>query len=221
MSVPHRAMERTLTLPEGGIFWLMADRGALAEASDAELARRVAAEPEGGAPVAEALLFERFGRRVYLYGMRHLRDEEAATDLAQDVMTRVIERLRAGEVREPDRVGSFILGTARMMAMEARRRTRRRAALTERWAADVEARPEAAVEPLDVERLARCMAELPERERAVVVLSFQADQSAAEIGEAMGLTPGNVRVIRHRAIARLQRTMDPAAGEGTREGVEP
>jgi RNA polymerase sigma-70 factor (ECF subfamily) len=47
------------------------------------------------------------------------------------------------------------------------------------------------------------MAQLGEQDRVVLVLTFYADQSAAEIGAALGLSDGNVRVTRHRALVRL------------------
>lgn len=171
--------------------------------SDGELARAVI---DGADQAAEAALVSRFARRVFLYGMRHLNDEASAEDLAQDVMATVIERLRAGRVREPDRVGSFVLGTARWMAHDTRRRERRAAEI-----ASCASREHRGViepgEPLAVDRLAEALGALPERERAVVILSFRDDRSAQEIGEAFGLRPGHVRVIRHRAIARLATLM--------------
>lgn len=171
--------------------------------SDGELARAVI---DGAGRGAESALVSRFGRRVYLYGMRHLRDEARAEDLAQDVMTVVIERLRAGEIREPDRVGSFILGTARWMAHDIRRRERRAAEVASAASREVSLFVEA-VEPREVERLSEALEELSERERAIVVLSFRDERSAQEIGEAFGLRAGHVRVIRHRAIARLATLM--------------
>lgn len=192
----------------------MAERGArLDEESDGELARRVAALPPGQTTECEEVLFQRFSRRVYLYGLRHLRDEDAADDLAQDVMTVVLRRLRAGEVREPDRIASFVLGTARMLTHEEWRRRRKKEDLAMRISAESE-RTVPAREPLDLERLSECLDALPERERAVVVLSFGAEQTAQEIGEATGLSAGNVRVIRHRAVARLSRCMGLATEVG-------
>jgi DNA-directed RNA polymerase specialized sigma24 family protein len=38
-------------------------------------------------------------------------------------------------------------------------------------------------------------------------MSFWEDQSAEEIGERVGASAGNVRVIRHRALAKLQNCM--------------
>lgn len=173
-------------------------------AGDGDLARAVI---DGADRSAEAALVERFSRRVFLYGMRHLGDEARADDLVQDVMTTVLERLRSGDVREPDRIGSFILGTARWTVRDVRRRERRASEVAE--AAALEQRHEAVAggPPVDVERLVESLAALPERERAVLVLTFQEDRSAQEIADVFGLRPGHVRVIRHRALARLASLM--------------
>jgi RNA polymerase sigma-70 factor, ECF subfamily len=181
------------------------------DVSDADLARRIAAGVDGSARREEALLVERFARRVRLYGLRHLRDADQAADLVQDVMRLVLERLRVGEVREPERIGSFILGTARMMARDARRRAQRRQDLSERMAAEA---PAASLGPsegsVDLDRLEQCLQALPERERTVVVLSFQGGEAAPDIAGALGLSAANVRVIRHRAVARLRTCMGAA-----------
>src|SRR6478672_9839323 len=98
---------------------------AMIGAADGDLARAIAA----GSPTsdsAEAELYRRFAPRVRLYGLRHLRDEDAARDLVQEVLLVAIQKLRDGAVREPDRVASFILGTSRLLAAGQRRTERRR-----------------------------------------------------------------------------------------------
>jgi RNA polymerase sigma-70 factor (ECF subfamily) len=69
---------------------------------------------------------------------------------------------------------------------------------------------------LDPDRLAGCLEALPERERSVIVLSFFSDKPADQVGAELGLTGGNVRVIRHRALARLRECMGPrlCGGDG-------
>src|SRR5919106_2899328 len=101
--------------------------------SDEALARRIAGGPAGSTDAEEAELYRRFAPRVRLYGRRHLRNHAASDDLAQEVLLRTIERLRAGEVRRPEEIGSFILGTSRMMAHAERRVARRREALAARF----------------------------------------------------------------------------------------
>ena len=87
----------------------------------------------GSTDAEEAELYRRFAPRVRLYGRRHLQNDAADDDLAQDVLLLTIERLRAGEVRRPEEIGSFILGTSRMMDHSERRVARRREALAARF----------------------------------------------------------------------------------------
>jgi RNA polymerase sigma factor (sigma-70 family) len=55
----------------------------------------------------------------------------------------------------------------------------------------------------DEAKLAKCLDNLSERARSVLVLSFYADKSAAEVGRELGLRAENVRVIRYRALLSL------------------
>jgi RNA polymerase sigma-70 factor, ECF subfamily len=179
--------------------------GDLEGLEDGELARRVSA---GGDAQAEGELYRRLARRVRLYGLRHLRDAHAAADLVQQVLLTTLERLRAGEVREPDKIASFVLGMCRMTVMEMRRGARRREALLAAWT-DIDQTyetPEPIV--LDPERLAGCLERLAARERSVVLLTFAADKAADEVGKELGISAGNVRVIRHRAIGKLRECMN-------------
>lgn len=179
---------------------------------DGALARAVApgarSLPDLDRAEAEAELCRRFAPRIRLYGLRHLRDAHAAADLVQTVLITTLERLRAGEIREPERIASFVLGTCRMTVLETKRGAARRERLLETWAVVEEAAEAAEPRPLEEARLARCLAALSERERSVILLAFAADRSAEETGAELGVSPGNVRVIRHRALARLRDCME-------------
>jgi RNA polymerase sigma-70 factor (ECF subfamily) len=90
-------------------------RAVTTDVPDREMARRIAgAGPD--ARDAEAALCRRFAGRIRLYGLRHLRDEDAAADLVQLVLTKVLEALRSGRVETPDSLASFVLGTCRYVA---------------------------------------------------------------------------------------------------------
>jgi RNA polymerase sigma-70 factor (ECF subfamily) len=171
---------------------------------DATLARAIAAAGAQPDRAAEAELCRRFAPRVRLYGLRHLRDPHAAADLVQQVLMTTLERLRAGEVREPGRIASFVLGMCRMMVLEQRRGARRRDALLETYADNGAHAEPGETRVIEAPRLERCLEALPERERSVLVLSFYAERPAEETGRELGLTAANVRVIRHRALARLR-----------------
>lgn len=183
-----------------------------ADLSDADLARAVAARVPGLAEAAESELYRRFAPRVRLYGLRHLRDEDAARDLVQQVMLVTIEKLRDGLVRDADQIASFVLGMSRSMAKDTTRREWRRARLLEEHMLTVTSTAPVDELTLDVDRLERCVARLAERERMVVLLTFYAERSSGEVGKELGVKEGNVRVIRHRAIERLRACM--TSGEG-------
>jgi len=184
------------------------------DCSDGDLARAVAArDPESG-EAAESELYRRFAPRVRLYGLRHLREEDAARDLVQQVMLLAIEKLRGGLIRDADQIGSFILGTSRTIAKDLKRLERRREKLRETFMVpDMVAAP-AGDSMLDADRLESCLARLAARERVVVLMTFYGEKSASEVGRELGVKEGNVRVIRHRAIERLRTCM------GSSEGVQ-
>ncbi len=173
---------------------------------DAELARAIAGSAPAIAAAAEGEFCRRFAPRVRLYGLRHLRDRHAAADLVQQVLMMTLERLRAGKLREPERLASFVLGTCRMVVMDQRRGTARRGALLEVYGIEEEAVEEAEPRVFERERLAACLEALSERERSVVITTFFQEDSKT----VAGLSTGNVRVIRHRALGKLRACMEGA-----------
>jgi RNA polymerase sigma-70 factor, ECF subfamily len=174
------------------------------DASDGELARTIASRTAGECDAAESELYRRFAPRVRLYGLRHLRDDESARDLAQQVLLVTIEKLRQGGVRDTDQIASFILGTSRTMAMDARRKDARRERLRDAFLVPAPfAAPDTGA-ALDVDRLEHCLAQLGERERSVVFLTFYLESGATAVAAEVGVSEGNVRVIRHRALSKLR-----------------
>jgi RNA polymerase sigma-70 factor (ECF subfamily) len=180
----------------------------LSTCDDGVVARAVSAGSGEDATAAETELYRRFAPRVRLFGLKHLADRSAADDLAQQVMLVVITRLRTGEVREPDQIGSFILGTSRMMVTGKKRGERRRAAIFARFESHEEAVDPANDFALDGTRIAPCLAALRERERTILLLTYYADKSAPEIAAAIGVTAGAVRVGRHRALASMRECIE-------------
>jgi RNA polymerase sigma-70 factor (ECF subfamily) len=172
--------------------------------SDADVVRRIGT---GHDREAEGELFRRMAPRVRLYGLRHLRDGHAADDLTQQVLITTIEALRAGRLREPAKLASFVLGTCRMTVLDLRRGAQRRARLLEQFGADLLAPAEPSLPELDHEQLTGCLQALKERERTVVVMTFYDERTGADVAGFLGVSEGNVRVIRHRAIHQLRACM--------------
>jgi RNA polymerase sigma-70 factor (ECF subfamily) len=176
----------------------------LATAADEALARRIASGSPGATDLEEAELYRRFAPRVRLYGRRHLHDEAAADDLAQDVLLLTITRLRAGEVRRPEQIGSFILGTSRMMAASKFRVARRRESLAARFMPRPENTSPSSIDAVDAARVAACLRVLSGRDQLVLLLTFYAEREAPRIAEDLGVSPGAVRAMRLRALTRLR-----------------
>ena len=181
-----------------------AESPGLSTVEDGELARRIARGASVEADAAEAELARRFAPRIRLFGLRRLRNHAAAQDLVQEVLVTTLEALRAGRIEQPERLASFVLGACRMTVVNLRRGEQRRARLLARFADDLApAWSSSGASTVDHARLADCLAGLPIRDRTVVALTFYMDRSAEEIARELGTSPGNVRVLRHRALARL------------------
>jgi len=189
----------------------MRDASEYASLDDAGLVRRIAAAPDGSDVGAETELYRRLAPRVRLYGLKHLRDRDAASDLVQQVMMLTLERLRANKLRDAERLVSFVFGTCRMMVLDLRRTGFRREQLLAQYADDVPMADPATSPRLDEAPLVGCLDRLSERERSVLVMTFYDDQPAREVATALGLSEGNVRIIRHRGLERLR---DCVTGRG-------
>ncbi len=174
---------------------------------DAELVRHIGS---GSDREAEAELFRRMAPRVRLYGLRHLRDEHAADDLTQQVLITTLEALRAGRLREPEKLASFVLGTCLMTVLDLRRGAQRKERLLEQFGADLLTPVQPPMPRLDHDQLTRCVQHLKERERTVVVMTFYDDRTGADVASFLGVSEANVRVIRHRAIHQLRECMGVA-----------
>ena len=122
------------------------------------------------------------------------------------MLSLLIEKLREGAVRNTDMIGSFILGTSRMLAVNLKRRDRRREALLEAFTSD-QTVVSAPTSVIDEQELEGCLSALAERERTVVLLTFYGDRPSRDIAQTLGISEGNVRVIRSRAIERLRGCM--------------
>ena len=126
-----------------------------------DLVRRIVS----GEPAAEAELVDRFSRALSFLLRRLTRDDTAAEDLYQETFRLVIEKVRRGELREPERLPGFVSSMARNLFLGSVRRGGRR----QKWQGDSEA-AETAPDPAPGQ-LARLLA----KERAMAVRGVLAE----------------------------------------------
>lgn len=200
--------------------------------SDAELVADLQAAPAEVAGSAAQELCRRFGSRIRLFGLRHLRDAEAAEDLVQEVLLIFLEAVRTGKLRDAGQTASFILGTCRNVVWNERRGNTRRRRVLERYGWELlprtEDRPEPAQalkaletletqegpEAVEMGALSRCLARLSQRERQVLFFTFSEELPSRAIAERLQVTEGNVRVVRYRALAQLRDCLGVAGAQG-------
>jgi RNA polymerase sigma-70 factor, ECF subfamily len=159
----------------------------------------------------ERELCRTYEARIRGYGLRHLRDPAAAEDLVQHVLLAVLEAARAGRIESPERLGAYVLGTCRYAVRDMQRGAARQRKIAEQQAVVMPDGYLPSWSAVDRERLEHCLMALDERARAILMATFAYEQETDEIGRAMELSPGNVRVIRHRALAKLQTCIGGAA----------
>ncbi|HEX5348912.1 MAG TPA: sigma-70 family RNA polymerase sigma factor [Pseudonocardiaceae bacterium] len=131
----------------------------------------------------------------------------SADDVAQEVCLAVLTALPS--YRDQGRPFlSFVYGIASHKVADAHRNAaRNRADLVPELPETPELTegPEAQVLQNEVTgRMAKLLHNLPERQREVLILRVVVGMSAEETAEAVGSTPGAVRVAQHRALSRLR-----------------
>jgi RNA polymerase sigma-70 factor (ECF subfamily) len=131
----------------------------------------------------------------------------SADDVAQEVCLAAITALpRYKDQGRP--FLAFVYGIAAHKVADAHRAAGRNKAdptdvVPERFS--LEAGPEQmALDNESSERMNKLLAVLPDKQREILILRVVVGMSAEETAEAVGSTPGAVRVAQHRALARLK-----------------
>ena len=140
----------------------------------------------------------RFG--VVLTGDRHRAD-----DLVQTALVKTMRRWRAIEHDQPVAYVRRAMVNAQLSGW---RRGRRETGLPEGF--DVASRIDETSSYDDQDQLARALAVLPPRQRAVIVLRYYAGFSEAEIAETLGCAAGTVKSQASKALQRLRAELGPA-----------
>ena len=172
-----------------------------------ESAVRVVPPPDGVESFARA-----HGAELRRIAIGICRDVDAADDLVQDTLTRLLAK------RDAFARASTPMGYARTVMVRLYldgRDPRLRASESVELTAD-----RSAALPFDevdgIDAVVQMVALLSPRARAVLALRYVADLDDKEIASTLGVTRSTVRVTAHRALARLRVTAQPHLPEGGR-----
>ena len=173
------------------------------------LVRRIRA----GERAAESEMVERYSRGVHFLLLRLTRDSARADDLHQETFRLVLQKVRAGELREPAKLSAYISQIARNLFIAECRKDAKGSSEGEGECAI--ALPDPAPGPLkrllDKENAAivrRLLAELePQRDREILLRYFVAEHAKEEICADLGLSSLHFNRVLHRARQRLKRLL--------------
>lgn len=193
-------------------------------ATDAHAALLAAAR-RGEPEALRDLLARHVGKlRTYvrLHSDHALRARESCSDLVQSVCRECLEDLDSFTFQgEPEfrkwlfqKAMAKLIGRWRYWDAERRDPGREQALPAEELRASFLSASEAAIRNEDLAALEECFDELPEDYRRVLVAARLVGQSHAEIAAEMGRNEGAVRMLLHRAMARLARLMDARTRAG-------
>ncbi len=164
-----------------------------------------------GDPAAEAELVKRYGQRLLFLLRRWTRDPDAAEDLYQETFHRAIEKLRSGELRQPERLAAYLVSLAKNLATYHYRKGDRRAA----HHTNPGGKPELAdSSPSLLSRLLKrekvtlvrqVLAELPtDRDREVLSRFYLAEDDSKTICAELGLAAAHLKRVLFRARQRYR-----------------
>lgn len=155
---------------------------------------------------ALARLYDHYFPRVYRYVSARLASNEDAEDVTTEIFLRIIENLRSFSWRGLP-FGAWVFRIARNEVISHVRRQKVRTAtapLTETIQDPSPDHVDELVTQLTIETVRQATEKLPEAQRQVISLRFIAGLSVAETAQALGKTENNVKVLQHKAIAKLQ-----------------
>lgn len=166
--------------------------------SDGELIERIGA----GDRSAFDQLYRRYARPIFALALRRLGDRGRAEDAVQEAFASVWRS--AGTYRAKRGAGAHWLYAVARNAIVDRGRARGESPTEPVDEVSAEpGPPERAESDWRAWRIHRALAELPERERAVLELAYWSDLSQSEIADRLGVPLGTVKTRTRSALARL------------------
>jgi RNA polymerase sigma-70 factor (ECF subfamily) len=169
---------------------------------------------------AVAELYNAYFPRVYRYMLARAGNVGDAEDLTEEVFIRVLDALGRFEWREaPFSAWLFRIAHNAIVSHQRRNGARgRHAPLSPTLPVQTQGPEEMVEARLTLDEVVRATENLPEAQRQVIALRFGAGLSVAETARALGKGEGNVKVIQHKAIAKLREFLVDKNRDGHENG---
>ncbi len=160
----------------------------------------------GGDEAALAELYNLYFPRVYRYIIARMGNPYDAEDLTEEVFLRVLDAIGRFQWREaPFSAWLFRIAHNAVISQRRKEGARGRSSpLSEALPVDSQGPEEMVANRLALNEGMKAADTLPEAQRRVIGYRFAAGLTVAETARAMGKGEGNVKVIQHKAIAKLR-----------------
>ena len=182
------------------------DQTVMVEAAHSgELVTRILA----GEKAAESELVQQYSRGVLIILNRATGDYSLSEDLSQETFQLTLEKIRGGEVREPEKLSGFICSLARNLATDHYRRSRRSEQVDDPEAMETVAA--AAPSQLDLvlqaeksKRVRELLSELSGRDREILRRFYIEEEDKDRICADLKLSSLHFNRVLHRARERYR-----------------
>jgi RNA polymerase sigma-70 factor, ECF subfamily len=191
----------------------------LSAASDTSGVADLVSRIMDGDQQAEAELVERYSRGVASIIRRETGGASAADDLYQETFRIALEKIRRGDLREPEKLCGFLCGIAHNRVIDYFRRAARQDGQIEidEAASQPLAAPSQLDELLQKEKVAlvrQVINELPsDRDRQILFRFYIAEEEKEVICADLGLTGVHFNRVLHRARQRYRELYEKAIGK--------
>ena len=178
---------------------------------DAHGERAVVDAAKAGDEAALAELYSLYFPRVYRYILARMGNPYDAEDLTEEVFLRVLDAIERFQWREAP-FSAWLFRIAHNAVISQRRKDGARgrsSPLSEALPVGSQGPEEMVENRLALNEIMKAAETLPEAQRRVISLRFAAGLTVAETARAMGKGEGNVKVIQHKAIAKLREMLAP------------
>lgn len=159
-------------------------------------------------------LIDRWHQPLWRYARRLSGDDDAASEVTQDVWVRVLRGI--GRLREPERLRAWLFGIMHRVLMD---RLRLRYSTVD--VVDVDEAELAMAEPAEdiegeLEAMQEGLARLPVVEREVLTLFYLRELTLVEVADILDVPVGTVKSRLFRARHLLRRELDGSVSKGER-----
>lgn len=151
-------------------------------------------------------LYLKYRSKIYGYLYNHIHNQEDSEDLLSDVFEKIVEKIDEYDAEKASYSTWIFTITRNTLISFYRLKKVERVDFEDVVLTDTEKGPdEKCLDSVNMDILAECLSQLPKRDRDVIIARYYYRYSFRRIGELLGVTEGNARVMHTRIVEKLKK----------------